>query len=47
LASWLGHSDPAFTLRTYVHFMPKSGRRGVEALGRLLAATTASVADPI
>ncbi|MFF2597443.1 tyrosine-type recombinase/integrase, partial [Priestia megaterium] len=24
LAAWLGHSDPAFTLRTYVHFMPKS-----------------------
>src|SRR5690606_5524869 len=30
LASWLGHSDPAFTLRTYVHFMPKSGTRGRE-----------------
>lgn len=22
LAKWLGHSDPAFTLRTYTHFMP-------------------------
>ncbi|MEV4739819.1 site-specific integrase [Streptomyces sp. NPDC049555] len=37
LAAWLGHSDPAFTLRTYVHFMPKSGARGMAALGALLA----------
>ncbi|MGW0904923.1 tyrosine-type recombinase/integrase [Streptomyces sp. NPDC002853] len=36
LADWLGHGDPAFTLRTYVHFMPKSGKRAVAALGRLL-----------
>jgi hypothetical protein len=21
VASWLGHADPAFTLRTYVHLM--------------------------
>ncbi len=34
LAAWLGHSDPAFTLRTYVHFMPRSGRRALAALGR-------------
>jgi integrase len=33
LAAWLGHSDPAFTLRTYVHFMPKSGKRALAALG--------------
>jgi integrase len=33
LAAWLGHSDPAFTLRTYVHFMPKSGSKGLAALG--------------
>lgn len=36
LAAWLGHADPAFTLRTYVHFMPRSGKRAVAALGRLL-----------
>ncbi|MDQ0694303.1 site-specific integrase [Streptomyces sp. W4I9-2] len=36
LADWLGHADPAFTLRTYVHFMPQSGKRAVAALGRLL-----------
>jgi integrase len=37
LAAWLGHSDPAFTLRTYVHFMPKSGRRALAALGAWMA----------
>lgn len=37
LAAWLGHSDPAFTLRTYVHFMPKSGSMGLQALGSWLA----------
>lgn len=37
LAHWLGHSDPAFTLRTYVHFMPRAGRRGIDALGAMLA----------
>jgi integrase len=36
LAAWLGHSDPAFTLRTYVHFMPKSGNRGRAAIGRFM-----------
>lgn len=37
LAAWLGHADPAFTLRTYVHFMPKSGRKGLAALGQWVA----------
>lgn len=36
VAAWLGHSDSAFTLRTYVHFMPKSGNRGRAAIGRFL-----------
>lgn len=36
LAHWLGHSDPAFTLRTYVHFMPRAGRRGIDALSAML-----------
>lgn len=40
LAGWLGHSDPAFTLRTYVHFLPKSGKRAMAALGRLLDTST-------
>ena len=38
LADWLGHADPAFTLRTYIHFLPKSGSRGVAALDAWLAA---------
>lgn len=37
LAQWLGHSDPAFTLRTYVHFMPNAGARGMAALGEWLS----------
>jgi integrase len=37
LAAWLGHSDPAFTLRTYVHFLPRSGKMGMKALGAWLA----------
>lgn len=43
LAAWLGHSDPAFTLRTYVHFMPKSGSRGREAIGRFMTGKPAEV----
>jgi integrase len=45
LAAWLGHSDPAFTLRTYVHFMPKSGSRGREAIGRFVSAELAGVVE--
>ena len=37
LAAWLGHADPAFTLRTYVHFMPKSGSRGRAAIGAFVS----------
>jgi integrase len=36
LAAWLGHADTGFTLRTYVHFMPKSGNRGRAAIGQFL-----------
>ncbi|MFI7240967.1 hypothetical protein [Streptomyces qinglanensis] len=32
LAKWLGHSDPTFTLRTYTHFMPQAGARGLQSL---------------
>ena len=45
LAAWLGHSDPAFTLRTYVHFMPKSGKRALSALGAWMSGAAAPVAD--
>ncbi|MBB1252875.1 site-specific integrase [Streptomyces sp. OF3] len=41
LAAWLGHTDPAFTLRTYIHFLPQSGARGMEALGRYLTSPAA------
>lgn len=37
LADWLGHSDPAFTLRTYIHFLPEAGTRGLSAIGRWLS----------
>jgi integrase len=42
LAAWLGHHDPAFTLRTYIHFMPKSGSRGRAAIGRFMTGRSAS-----
>lgn len=32
LAGWLGHHDPAFTLRTYTHFMPEAGSKGRAAM---------------
>lgn len=32
LSQWLGHSDPAFTLRTYTHFVPEAGVRGLRAI---------------
>lgn len=44
LAKWLGHSDPAFTLRTYVHFMPDAGMKGAVAIGRWLAGVTSVAA---
>lgn len=37
LAAWLGHTDPAFTLRAYTHFMPKSGTMAIAALGEWVA----------
>ncbi|MFF2813737.1 tyrosine-type recombinase/integrase [Streptomyces sp. NPDC058000] len=32
LAQWLGHSDPAFTLRKYAHFLPRAGAYGKAAI---------------
>ncbi|MFE0647426.1 tyrosine-type recombinase/integrase [Streptomyces sp. NPDC059534] len=46
LAAWLGHSDPAFTLRTYVHFMPKSGKRAMVALGSWVSQVASSDSNP-
>lgn len=36
LSEWLGHTDPAFTLRVYTHLMPESPRRARRALDTLL-----------
>ncbi|MFS8099383.1 tyrosine-type recombinase/integrase [Lentzea alba] len=27
LAEWLGHADPAFTMRVYTHLLPSSSDR--------------------
>lgn len=32
LADWLGHADPAFTLRVYGHLMPAASDRGRKAI---------------
>ena len=37
LASYLGHSDPGFTLRTYVHLMPSAGHRMRQAVDAAFA----------
>jgi integrase len=37
LAEWLGHSDPAFTMRVYTHLLPSSSDRTRKAVDRVLA----------
>jgi integrase len=32
VAAYLGHTDPAFTLRTYVHLMPDAADRARRAM---------------
>lgn len=32
LAEYLGHSDPGFTLRTYIHMLPDSHERAIDAI---------------
>ena len=34
IAAWLGHADPAFTMRTYVHSQEDALRDAAEALRR-------------
>ncbi|MGH3933910.1 MAG: tyrosine-type recombinase/integrase, partial [Pseudonocardiaceae bacterium] len=36
LAEYLGHHDPAFTLRTYTHLLPSSQQRTPAAIDRVL-----------
>jgi integrase len=38
LAEWLGHSDPAFTMRVYTHLMPASNDRTRRAIDRAMRA---------
>ncbi|MFG2241047.1 tyrosine-type recombinase/integrase [Streptomyces sp. NPDC048734] len=40
LSSYLGHSDPGFTLRTYTHLMPSSEGRTRRAVDSLCLAST-------
>ncbi|KOG30143.1 tyrosine-type recombinase/integrase [Streptomyces resistomycificus] len=40
LSSYLGHSDPGFTLRTYTHLMPSSEGRTRKAVDSLYLAST-------
>ena len=37
LASFLGHHDPGFTLRTYVHLMPSADDRMRQAVDAVFA----------
>lgn len=39
LATWLGHNDPAYTMRTYVQFIPDTADRMRQAVGAFLAGT--------
>jgi integrase len=34
VSEYLGHSDAAFTLRTYTHLMPSSGERTRRAIDK-------------
>ncbi|MCK2237818.1 MULTISPECIES: site-specific integrase [unclassified Crossiella] len=36
LAEWLGHTDPAFTMRVYTHLLPSSAERARQAIDRAL-----------
>ncbi|MFG1658608.1 hypothetical protein ACGFIY_18985 [Micromonospora chersina] len=38
LASYLGHSDPGFTLRVYTHLLPDSEERTRSAIDRTVPA---------
>jgi integrase len=48
VADRLGHADPAFTLRTYVHTLPGAQRANAEAVAQLVAesATNAATNQP-
>lgn len=37
LAEYLGHGDPGFTLRTYIHMLPDSHERAIKAIDARMA----------
>ena len=41
LAEWLGHSDPAFTMRVYTHLLPSSNDRTRRAVDKAMRAVRA------
>lgn len=45
LASYLGHSDPGFTLRTYTHLLPSSKERTRRAIDAVLPADRPTLHD--
>lgn len=47
LAEFLGHSDPAFTLRRYAHLMPTSEERTRSAVDRLFQAINDAGCRPL
>ncbi|MEW1720752.1 site-specific integrase [Streptomyces sp. NPDC093109] len=46
LSTYLGHSDPGFTLRTYTHLMPSSEGRTRKAVDRMYEATESAPDGP-
>lgn len=46
IAAWLGHADPAFTMRTYVHSQDDALRHAADALHRPRDIDLTSEDDP-
>jgi hypothetical protein len=46
LAEWLGHADPAFTMRAYTHLMPASADRTRRAIDRVFGDDPDRVDEP-
>jgi integrase len=42
LSSYLGHSDPGFTLRVYTHLMPSSDARARKSIDSMYDAVSAA-----
>lgn len=47
LAEWLGHADPAFTMRVYTHLMPSSAERTRRAIDRVLSGATGDAGESV